>query len=171
MISEKKIIRALQYMDKHRYLCFCVPIQIVNGLYCVLACYLRAGKNLIVVHQQFLPYFSVDSSVEKKQGYASHHQLIRPASNLVFLAFFCHTGYSMALFPSFWLFPLMNCMQFITAFLPYFSVDSGVEKNQGYKRGHASHHQLVPPASKSHVILIFAQGRGPIFGVVVHKLP
>ena len=108
--------------------------------------YLRAGKNLIVVHQQFLPYFSVDSSVEKKQGYASHHQLIPPASNLVFLAFFCHTGYSMALFPSFWLFPLMNCMQFITAFLPYFSVDSSVEKNQGYERGHASHHQLITPA-------------------------
>ena len=56
-------------------------------------------------------------------------------------------------------------------FLPYFPVDSGVEKNKGYERGHASHHQLVPPASKSHVILIFAQGRGPIFGVVVHKLP
>ena len=122
---------------------------------------------------EFLPYFSVDSGVEKNKGYerghASHHQLVPPASNLVFLAFFAILATLWHYYQLFVYFLFINTSSL--AILPYFSVDSGVEKNKGYERGHASHHQLVPPASKSHVILIFAQGRGPIFGVVVHKLP
>ena len=76
-----------------------------------------------------LTYFSEDSSVEKPRAIKGAMPVTTNSSHQPLIwsvwKFLCHTSYSMALFPSFWLFPLMNCIQFITAFLPYFSVESG----------------------------------------------
>ena len=111
--SVKKKLSELRYTRTST--CFSVPIQIVNGLYCVLACYLltrrqESNSSSLAV----LTYFSEDSSVEKTRAIKGAMPVTTNSSHQPLIwsvwKFLCHTSYSMALFPSFWLFPLMNCI-------------------------------------------------------------